>query len=180
MATASRRRLPPFPPETVISPWWLPGVPAAVAALCLAGQLVVPAAFFGVLAVVFGWAVIAGMLDRRLKDLALRRPGDSICTFARTFDRRRVDTLVVRAVYQEFQHLFRFEAPDFPLRAADDLCRDLRIDPEHLAFNHVPSIARRTARSMADCDKNPYFGRVQTVGDLVHFFCAQPRSDQSA
>jgi hypothetical protein len=40
---------------------------------------------------------------RRLAGLAVGRPGESICTFARSFGRRAADTWVIRAVYEELQ-----------------------------------------------------------------------------
>ena len=52
--------------------------------------------------------------------------------------------------------------------------KDLDIDPEDLA-DVARDAAFRALRSMDDCDKNPLYGKVQTVGDLVTFLEYQPR-----
>lgn len=39
--------------------------------------------------------------ERKLKAIITERPEESICTFARSFDRRKVDPWVVRAVYND-------------------------------------------------------------------------------
>lgn len=39
----------------------------------------------------------------RIKRLAASRAGESICEFARSFERRRVDAWIIRAVYDELQ-----------------------------------------------------------------------------
>ena len=175
MPINSRRNLPPFPPERIISPLWLPGVPAVLAVVSCLCRFYWPSASFAVIAILFGGIVIAGLLNTRIKDLASQRPSDSIGTFARAFDCRRTDTLVIRAVYGEIQHQFSFEASNFPVRPSDNLFRDLLIDPDDLDFDYLPSIARRTGRRLAETKSNPYFNRVQTVEDLVYFVCALPR-----
>jgi hypothetical protein len=114
--------------------------------------------------------------DRRLARRAAGRKGESICTLARSFDYRAIDTWVIRAVFEELQFYCRFGGGTLPLRASDDLYNDLCIDPEDLN-DLAADMAFRAGRSFEDrdCEKNPHYGKVQTVADLVVFLVNQPR-----
>jgi hypothetical protein len=95
--------------------------------------------------------VIWTMCDgRRLAALAADRQGESICSFARSFDYRAVDTWVIRAVFEELQPFCGFGHRVLPLRATDDLRDLLCVDPED------------------------FYGRVKTAADLVLFLVNQP------
>ena len=107
------------------------------------------------------------------KAVAASRGEEGICEFARSFDCRAVDTWVVRAVFEELQEELG-EVRAFPLKAADRFVEELRIDLEELDMTHVPAIAARTGRSLERSASNPYWGKVRSVADLVHFFNAQP------
>lgn len=107
----------------------------------------------------------------RDQQLAEERKGESICQFARSFDRRIVDTKIIRAVYEEF-------STTFPLRASDRLEDDLRVDGEDLDLGAM-EIARRTGRTLDECERNPLFKNVNTLGDLVMFFHHQPLLEAS-
>ena len=111
---------------------------------------------------------------RRKDDLIAERDGESICQFARSFDRHRVDTWVIRAVYEQLQSHLGTQKP-LPIRAADSLAHDLRVDDEDLDMDVAEKIFRRTGRSMKHTDQNPYFGKVRTVADLVYFVNEQPK-----
>ena len=103
--------------------------------------------------------------------------GESICPFARSFDRRQMDPRIIRAVYEELGRYLGTTDNVFPLRVADPLFsrQGLNIDAEEL--DHVAqAIAFRAGRSLANTEKNPYFGKIQTVADLVAFFMAQPQT----
>src|SRR4051794_1910742 len=67
---------------------------------------------------------------RRMKRLAAGRPGESICTFARSFKWRTIDTWIIRALYEELQTLCQTGCEPFPVRATDRLFEDLRIYPD--------------------------------------------------
>ena len=110
---------------------------------------------------------------RRLARLAADRQGESICSFARSFDYRAVDTWVIRAVFEELQPYCNFGRCMLPLRATDDLEDLLRIDPEDLD-DLASDMAFRAGRSLEDCDKNPFYGKVKTASDLVLFLVNQP------
>lgn len=114
----------------------------------------------------------------RLAHMAQSRAGESICQFARAIDCRRVDTWVVRAVYEELQRSLS-AAVAVPLRVTDHLQRDLRLDADDLD-DLVADMAQRARRSLADTSANPLFGKVTSVGDLVEFLQAQPRLPASA
>lgn len=105
---------------------------------------------------------------------------DSICTFARSFDFRRIDTWVIRGVYEELQGLLARDGRPFPIRAQDELVRDLRIDPEDIDMSLAPAIAQRTGRNLEKSERNPYFGKVHSVADLVMFFEHQPNTSSNS
>ena len=118
-------------------------------------------------------AVLSRREALRLARMAQSRAGESICQFARSIDCRRVDTWVVRAVYEELQRSLS-AAVAVPLRLTDNLHSDLRLDADDLD-DLVVDMAQRARRSLADTSANPLFGKVTTVGDLVEFLQAQPR-----
>lgn len=113
---------------------------------------------------------------RRKARLLSDRLGETICTFARSFDRRAVDPWVIRATWDELQTYLGKPDRPFPIRASDDWADDLWIDPEDLgdAFDRI---ARRSGHSTDGTERNPWYGRVTTVGDLVHSVNAQPRTE---
>lgn len=129
----------------------------------------------GVLVAVVGGLVWIEMVrdTRRLRRLAASRQEESICQFARSFE-RHTDTWLIRAVYEELSHYLSVDGRPVPVRRHDRCKKDLGIDPDDL--DDIPSDAAfRAGRSMDDCDKNPMYGKVQTVGDLVAFLAYQPR-----
>jgi hypothetical protein len=114
-------------------------------------------------AAVVGGSLIGSRHDRRIAEA---RKGESICQFARGFDRRRIDTWIIRAVYEEFSGAF-------PLRSSDRFNEDLRIDGEDLEDGAI-RIAQRTGRALDGYERNPMFGKVKTLRDMVMFFHHQP------
>jgi hypothetical protein len=156
-------------PSTVLVLAVIPLAIALLVALCcgwiFAGLLVGTLISLGVLS--------AFTVRRRLADLAVVRQGESICTFARSFGRRAVDTWVIRAVYEELQPYCRSVRVTLPLRVTDHLEEVLGIDAEELD-DVAEDIAHRTGRPLDVCDRNPFYGKVVTVGDLVWFFAHQP------
>lgn len=111
----------------------------------------------------------------RLVSIAAGRKGESICHFARSLNTREVDTWVIRAVYVVLQQELEFAQPRFPVRASDDL-EALLFDPDDLDMAVAPEVSRRAGRSLKDTETNPYYGKVRSVGDLVMFFNAQPKT----
>jgi hypothetical protein len=109
-----------------------------------------------------------------LRDLAMRRKGQSICDFAKDFDARNVNTWVIRAVYEQLQQYLNPTVEQFPVRADDELLGKLIDDPDDLDMDLAVQIAARTGRSLKRPQDNPHYQRIHTVRDLVCFFNAQP------
>ena len=172
------RRLPPLvhPAPSIITAGLLIGlllvaVACVIYAMSPAGRAVAAALVGGV--VVWGSDDIKNN-KRRLTQLAQGRPHLSICTFARHFDKRAVDTWIIRATYEEVRSALADDVADFPLCATDSLVNDLGIDPA-LIDDIASDIAQRTGRSFADPGANPYFGAVENMEELVMFVDALPR-----
>ena len=118
------------------------------------------------------WTGVSNRRERRrLGTLAGAREGESLCHFARSFDKRRVDTWIVRAVHEELQLLLRPFA-GFPVRASDSLSGDLGLDGDDVE-DLIADVARRAGRSLAQAERNPFYGQVRTVSDVVLFVNAQ-------
>lgn len=170
-----------MPPVAVRQPlrWSVRCFLALIACGFLAALWVHPVAVGGsLLALGSLVAVLSRREALRLARMAQSRAGESICQFARSIDCRRVDTWVVRAVYEELQRSLS-GAVAVPLRVTDHLQRDLGLDADDLDFMMV-GIAQRAQRCLAHTAANPLFGKVTTVGDLVEFVQAQPRLSTSA
>jgi hypothetical protein len=103
--------------------------------------------------------------EARIRKLAESRAGESICKFARSFERRRVDTWIIRAVYDELQAYLGGNS-GVPIRASDRLKDDIPIDMEDLEMDLIANIASRSRRSLTDTTSNPLFGKVKTVAPV--------------
>ncbi|MDD5271834.1 MAG: hypothetical protein PHU14_03855 [Methylovulum sp.] len=108
----------------------------------------------------------------KLRALSDSRRGESICNFARQFDRHVVDPWIIRAVYEQLQNYISLEHK-IPVRASDTFDA-LSINDEDLDMDLVLEISQRTGRSLEHLNRNPYYGKVRTVADLVFCFNAQP------
>jgi hypothetical protein len=105
------------------------------------------------------------------------RQSDSICTFTRHFEFRKIDTWVIRAVYEQLQNYMNGEKENFPIRATDNVFTDLMIDDEDFEYDLVEEIAQRTGRSLENAESNPYYGKANIVENLVFFFNEQPKTN---
>lgn len=94
------------------------------------------------------------------------RTNATICHFARAFERRAVDTWILRATYEQLS-----ESHGKPIRADDDLF-DL-LDVEEVEFE-VLEVAERCGRSVDHPEANPFHEGLTTVRDLVLFLNHQP------
>jgi len=112
--------------------------------------------------------------SRRRNKLAQSRSAESICTFARSFDRHKMDTHVVRAVYEEVNKQIGGSV-EFPLRIDDQLfdSKGLNLDPDDLDEILIAA-AYRANKSIEHTEANPFYDKVNTVADLVSFLMAQP------
>lgn len=110
----------------------------------------------------------------RVAEFLAERKGESICDFARAFDTKTVDTWVIRAVYEEIQALLGDAWRDVPIRADDNLMKDLDLDDEDIDMSLIDAIAQRTGRSLDDYEQNSMYGKIYTARDLVMLFNGQP------
>ena len=107
-----------------------------------------------------------------LKRLQRERRGEDIGTFARALDYRKIDSWIIRAVYEEINDELPLETP-LPLRPMDRLKEDLKLDEEELEFA-LDRIFVRVGLGEDKIEENPYYGKIETVEDLVHFCNHQP------
>ena len=137
----------------------------------LIGMILSPGFRYGLLALSAVVAVGAWVEHRRLSRLAAARPGEGLCTFARALDRHEMDPWIVRATYEELTVHSGREA--LPLRPSDRLEADLGMDWEDVddALQHIAS---RVGRSLDDTPRNPLYGKVTTIGDIMRFIMLQP------
>lgn len=120
------------------------------------------------------WAIVSMKTERqRLLEMREARKNESICTFARSFDRRAVDPWIIRAVYEQLEPYQRIEDVSVPLRATDSIFQDLKVPGNDFDYD-VTEIAQRCGRSLRSYETNPFYGKIDTVADLVHFLNAQP------
>jgi hypothetical protein len=101
---------------------------------------------------------------RHLTELARARAGESICEVSGSFDTRKTDTWVIRAVYEQLQLQLRWICPEFPARATDRLIEDLWLDPDDIDLDLLADVASRTRRSIRDTRSNPFRGEVNRRG----------------
>ena len=111
--------------------------------------------------------------DKHLESVRRSRPGQSICDFARDFDRGCLDAWVVRAVWDALQAYVGKKDNPFPVRAEDTLADTLWIAEEDID-ELIDDVAQRAGRSLERTEGNPYYGEVHTVGDVVRLLQAQP------
>jgi len=107
------------------------------------------------------------------------RENDSICTFTRYFEYREIDTWVIRAVYEQLQNYMAPIRKGFPIHPTDDVFTDLRIDDEDFELDLIEEIAERTGRSLEGSESNEYYGKSDTVENLVYFFNNQPKVNET-
>ena len=122
------------------------------------------------------WTIVYNYGEaKRLSDIAHNRTGESICSFTRALSFRQIDTWIIRATWEELQdYVTHKNLNEFPIRPTDKVEDDFKIDPEEIE-DIVERIAQRSRRSLEETDKNPYFGKIETVGDLISFVNNQPK-----
>ena len=128
---------------------------------------------------VSGYSYVKKMKEKRLM-MAAKREGCDIGTFAKSFDYRKIDTWIIRAVYEELHKFVSTKKIQLPILATDHLKEDLNIDEDMLDDIIMEKIAQRTGRTFEDCEKNPYFDNLNTVSDLVGYFNYQPLENKDA
>jgi hypothetical protein len=176
MRRSSRRQLP-SPARAVPHIWQRVAFWSLIAILaCAISAISVahPAATALIVSALFSCGAWLNNREKaRLQALAAARHGESICGFARSFDLRSTDPLVVRAVHEQLQEELLSYQKSFPVRAPDRLEEELGLDGDDLDMSVAPAIARRSRRSLEGAQSNPHCGRVMTASDLVYFFNCQ-------
>ncbi len=112
--------------------------------------------------------------NRRLKKLASKRVGEDIGTFARSFDHRKIDTWVIRAVHEEMLAYMTFLDGVCPIRASDKVLEVLRMEEDDIE-DIIEIVLQRTGHTNENMEENPYYGKIETIKDLVLFLDAQPK-----
>lgn len=124
--------------------------------------------------------ILASFFDTRdlevLRRLQAERENEDIGSFARALNYRQIDPWIIRAVYEEINDELPLDSP-LPLRPSDHLEKDLKLDAEDLEFV-LERIFARVGLSDENIDKNLYYGKIETVQDLVNFCNGQPRKIQ--
>ncbi|AWF82523.1 hypothetical protein BTJ40_17865 [Microbulbifer sp. A4B17] len=129
----------------------------------------------GILTIIWG-TIEQPKIDRHFQRLCNSRKGLSICEFAQEFDRKIVDTWIIRAVYEQLQAALPTKQL-VPIQASDELFNTLKLDEDDLDLDLIEEIAQRTGRTLEDYQSNPYYGKVTTARNLVLFFNYQARGE---
>jgi len=119
------------------------------------------------------WCHIARIIQSRRFDRTARaRVGESICQFAQHFRGPDFDPVVVRAVYESTQE--QYGRTDLPIRPWDRFSEEYGLLGEDID-DLAGDVATLAFRTLEDTDRNPLYGQVETVADLVLFLQFQPR-----
>jgi hypothetical protein len=152
---------------------WL--VVAAFIGFCVWGIYLVSSSWYGpgivflVLCLICWQGTI--LRNQRFARLVAARNSATICDFARSFDCRKTDTVLIRAVYETVQE--KMGPPLVPLRAEDRLLDDLELDDEDLDEIFIDA-AKLCNLSIVSTESNPLYDKVITVRDVVEFLRHQP------
>jgi hypothetical protein len=170
MKTPSRK-MPAAP--TRKTSWWAWPILALLLGALIFWIFVTPFLLATLIAfAVFLWIQTISFNQQRRR-LAASRSSETICQFARSFD-RRTDTWILRAVYEELSKYLAVDGQPMPVHAEDNWKSDLKIDAEDLDDLSC-DVASRSGRSMEGAEHNPFYGEVHTVRDIVAFLQNQPR-----
>ncbi len=115
----------------------------------------------------------------RMKKIALKRGEPDICSYARSFNYREVDTKIMREVFNHVQKWAgKYEGIPFPVKAEDCFDKIYKMDPEDLDDIYL-DIAKKLGISIEHPEKNPLWNKIKTVKDLVLFLHNQPRINKA-
>ncbi len=116
--------------------------------------------------------VLSGVGVEKYEKLKRSRKEWDIGKFAKEFNLKEVDTWVVRAVYEAV-----YDEVEIPIKADDDIDKDLRIDMGDLGFDEILiNVSQRTGRVLTE-ESVAYndIENITSVRDLVYFFNQLPR-----
>ncbi len=121
-------------------------------------------------------AILVALDHRRMKKMAIERGKPDICTYARSFDYRNVDTKIMREVYNLVQEWAgKFDEIPFPVQADDSFDEIYKMDPDDLDEIYF-EVTEKLGISKENAEANPYYDRVETVKDLVLFLNEQSKN----
>jgi hypothetical protein len=144
---------------------------AGVAWLCIEKPIAL-----AIVSAIIIYLVIATVKENsRLRLMTSERAEDSICTFARAFDKRIIDPWTIRAAYDELQEYFGSLERPFPIRASDRFKEDLKMDGDDLC-DLLFSIAKRSKHDITSLDDNL---QISTVGELVACISNLPKTSEA-
>lgn len=107
------------------------------------------------------------------------REGETICDFVRSIDYRNIDTHVIRAVYELLEPYYIYDKDKIlPARADDSLWKDIKIDPDDIDMDLFYELLNVTGRVVDGMKKNPYYGKINTVKDLIMLINLQPKKNE--
>ncbi len=116
---------------------------------------------------------------RKMSRIALERGDSNICEFARSFNYRKIDTKIIREVWNEVQEaLGSYHGKKFPVKADDLFVKTYNLDPDDLDEAYW-AIADKLGISTDEPENNPYWNKVNSVEDLVKFLHHQPRVENA-
>ncbi len=111
----------------------------------------------------------------RIKKLKIYedRIGESICTFVRSLDYRKIDLSIVRATTEPFEMWWSMGEKKIPYRKNDNVeefgCCDYDLE------DAISEICKKTNRSI-EFEENPMIGKVYTIEDVINFVNLQPKA----
>ena len=131
--------------------------------------------FYVIVAIVILMLILGAFEHFRMKRLSSERGEVDICKYARSFDYRNVDTIIMREVWNEL-HLWlgKYDGKPFPIEAEDMFEATYKMAPEDLDDIYW-AVADRLGISAESSEINPYFNKVTSVKNLVMFLHHQPR-----
>lgn len=122
------------------------------------------------------FTILVALDHRRMKRIAIKRGKPDICTYARSFDYRNIDTRIMREVYNLVQEWAgKFDEIPFPVQADDSFDEIYRMDPDNIDEIYF-EVTEKLGISKENAEANRYYDRVETVKDLVLFLNEQSKN----
>lgn len=164
-------RMPKYEvPKTSILAWIF--LVVTILSFCYTAYDDINIRYFFVAIIIF-IVVMSAIGDTKYERLKESRKDWDIGNFAKEFDLKVIDTWVVRAVYEAV-----YDEVELPVKADDDIDKDLRIDMGDLEFDEILiNVSQRTGRVLTE-ESVEYddIENIKTVRDLVDFFNKLPLS----
>jgi len=151
-------------PKTSIWTWIF--LVVTILSLCYAAYEDINVMYLFVALIIF-IIIMSTIGDKKYERLKESRKDWNIGSFAKEFNLKEVDTWVVRAVYEAV-----YDEVEIPIKADDDIDKDLRIDMGDLGFDEILiNVSQRTGRVLTE-ESVAYndIENITSIRDLVYFF----------